>query len=476
MSSKAEYLKRYMSDVPDETVKKKRKKKKLFKTVAGQVVKVKQTKKVVIHDDDASWEPPPDDDDEDGLVGIIDGSKAMADAYGDKATVFNPDEIIRETAPPEFRGKKTFQSLQGDAGSRQRHESSDEEPTRRQPAYDDHSPPRRARHDSDDDNADASPPRRRARHDSDNDDNSPPRRRARHDSDDEDDGDAAPPRRQRHDSDAEDASPPRRRTRQDSDDDDASPPRRRPNQASNDDDDDASPPRRRQANDSDDDDNSPPRATRGKNPAPRREIVQAKVEAPEGGLVSAAVLARRAAENKAKLNEEFARMGANSGIGAETTMRDKTGKRMNPKLEKLRLRQEEMKKMEAEERRLRWGGESSQQAKEDKIREDLITMQKPLARTVEDEDLNELQRNKLDKDDPMYEYMLKQQEKKQLQSGKKVVPRYKGQWKPNRYNIPPGYLWDGVDRSNGFEDKWFKVTNQSKANAHAAYKWSSEAL
>ena len=43
-----------------------------------------------------------------------------------------------------------------------------------------------------------------------------------------------------------------------------------------------------------------------------------------------------------------------------------------------------------------------------------------------------------------------------------------------RYNLAPGHLWDGVDRSNGFEKKYFKLANQQAATNIDAYKWSTE--
>lgn len=53
------------------------------------------------------------------------------------------------------------------------------------------------------------------------------------------------------------------------------------------------------------------------------------------------------------------------------------------------------------------------------------------------------------------------------------VPIYQGAFPPNRYNIRPGYRWDGVDRSNGYEKKRFEALNAKKAVEEEAYKWST---
>ncbi len=58
---------------------------------------------------------------------------------------------------------------------------------------------------------------------------------------------------------------------------------------------------------------------------------------------------------------------------------------------------------------------------------------------------------------------------------KKNTPKYKGPpAPPNRYGLQPGARWDGVDRSNGFEKRFYESINAKKVRDEAAYKWSVE--
>lgn len=79
---------------------------------------------------------------------------------------------------------------------------------------------------------------------------------------------------------------------------------------------------------------------------------------------------------------------------------------------------------------------------------------KPMARYKDDEELNEELKERERWNDPAAMFLTGT---KAAKKAARKYPLYQGNIPPNRFNIRPGYRWDGVDRSNGFEKSYFDV-------------------
>uniref|UniRef100_A0A4X1T144 BUD13 homolog n=1 Tax=Sus scrofa TaxID=9823 RepID=A0A4X1T144_PIG len=479
--SKAEYLKRYLSgadagvDGGPESGRKRRKKRPKTGGAGGKGMR--------IVDDDVSWSSisttklEKEEEEDDGDLPVV------AEFVDERPEEVKQMEAFRSSAKWKLLGghnedlpsHRHFRRDTPDASPprRARHDTPDSSPPGKvRHDTPDSSPPRRARHDSPDpspprkvhhDTPDPSPPRR-ARHDTP--DPSPPRR-ARHDT-----PDPSPPRRARHDTPGDhrrasdsDLSPPRHKQSsgpRDSDSD-LSPPRNRPRHQSSDSD--LSPPRRKQRARSSDSDLSPPRRSQ-----PLGKKAAHMYSGAKTGLVLTDI--QREQQELKKRDQETVALEAEFQY-AETVFRDKSGRKRNLKLERLEQRRKAEKDSERDELYAQWGKGLAQSRQQQQNVEDAMKEMKPLARYIDDEDLDRMLREQEREGDPMANFIKKNKAKEN--KTKKVRPRYNGPAPPpNRFNIWPGYRWDGVDRSNGFEQKRFARLASKKAVEELAYKWSVE--
>ena len=432
MLSKEEYIRKHYlgggerGDASNGTIKKRKEKKRRKRGVPRMKI---------IDDSESGWTKRNDDaNDDNNDPSLEDDLPAVAEIVDERPE----EEVILETYRSSDRWKTlgNSQKQRGatkDSSFSKRHDSSDaSHPRKQRHDSSDASPPRKQRHDS----SDASPPRKQ-RHDSS--DASPPRKQ-RHDS-----SDASPPRKQRHDS--SDASPPRKQ-RQDSSD--ASPPRKRHDSS------DASPPRKQRQDSSD---ASPPRKRHDSSdaspPRKRHDSSDASPPTKRHDSSDASPPRKRAESTEAKSRNRN-----------ETVYRDReTGKKkeLNKDLEmKQNL-------IVAKVERFR-SGILQQQKKEQCAADALHEMGKSFTRSKGDADLEEHLKKHEHEEDPMAQFLRKKNKGK----AEAERPKYKGAWPANRFNIPPGYRWDGVDRSNGFEKKYFSSINERKAVSEIAHKWSVE--
>ncbi|XP_065646933.1 BUD13 homolog isoform X2 [Hydra vulgaris] len=290
--------------------------------------------------------------------------------------------------------------------------------------------------------------------------------------------------RKRHDSSGSDLSPVRKQQRHDSSCSDQSPPRKQTYTNDCDSDSDLSPVRLSEKSEKKESmDFSPHRKNKRKNDSGsdlspvrlnEKSISDKNTDTKKrSGLQSREELKK---ENESKRRHEenlFNNMSTSvSGKDAQTIYRDqKSGKKIDLKAEEIKKKLQEEEKMKELKKYAEWGkGVTQEKDYQQKLKDDVKEMQKPLARYKDDKDLDDLLRNKSRDEDPMLNYIIKSKSKNKLQK-----PKYNGPTPPpNRFNIWPGYRYDGVDRSNGFEKRRFMEISKRKSFETEKYKWSVE--
>uniref|UniRef100_A0A1A9X2C0 BUD13 homolog n=1 Tax=Glossina brevipalpis TaxID=37001 RepID=A0A1A9X2C0_9MUSC len=224
------------------------------------------------------------------------------------------------------------------------------------------------------------------------------------------------------------------------------------------------------------------RNNRSESPPPTHKPKAVKtLDGKKSGLQNSADLQAEVAERRRQEDKLFNDMPSElSGRDAEVRVRTtgrlgrkgRAAREENPKEREKREAFEQQKKDLYD----RWGKglkqiEDYRQQKADEAYEG----SKPLARYANDKDLDRLLREKEHHGDPMLEYMRRRRKEKEGDKlAKPSIPVYEGSYPENRFGIRPGYRWDGVDRSNGYESKWFEVQNEKKARQEEAYKYSVE--
>ncbi|XP_029428049.1 BUD13 homolog [Rhinatrema bivittatum] len=368
------------------------------------------------------------------------------------------------TELPSKKSSKTIDRLQPSTSSHERGST----PARKRHSSSDSSPVRSSRHDSDLD----TPPSRKKHPVSLAHGTKLSSTRGKAVSRHHHDLDMAPPGRKSSDS---DVSPPRNIHKSGSgrSDSDLSPPRRLRKRSS---DSDFSPPRQRsQAQKCSN--LSPSQQGRASRGSPQRAHAEGSklsqmLSGGRAGLVSAEVLKEEQEEMRRR--ERSNKHLEDESRTAETIFRDKSGRKRDLKQERAEQRQKADKKAKRDEQYAQWGkGLAQREQQEHNLQDAVKEMEKPLARYIHDKDLDQMLRDQEREGDPMANFIKKKKAKEN--PNKKERPRYSGPTPPlNRFNIWPGYRWDGVDRSNGFEQQRFARQANQKAVQEVAYKWSVE--
>lgn len=188
----------------------------------------------------------------------------------------------------------------------------------------------------------------------------------------------------------------------------------------------------------------------------------------------AAALDKRQRDEKRAMEEQ----GLDpNGKATETIYRDASGRIINVAMKRAELRRkaEEDEKTKKEEVISRLG--DVQRREKEAARQRLDDAKYlAVARYADDDELNDELKDKARWNDPAARFLSTKTTSTSTKSGKAVSRKkvYEGAHEPNRYTIKPGYRWDGVDRSNGFERKWFAARNKKANVKELEYAWEMD--
>lgn len=178
-------------------------------------------------------------------------------------------------------------------------------------------------------------------------------------------------------------------------------------------------------------------------------------------------------QKKSDAEAEMIKQLGREGPSNETVYRDASGRRIDISSVRADARRKE--REEAEERARLHRDLNRGLVQKHKSAQSGLDKDVRYTRNADDEDRNEEMKSKANSfHDPAASFLSKKKTKGKESASSSVTGRrlYQGHFAPNRFGIVPGHRWDGVDRSNGFENLWFKKQNEIAEKKKLEYSMS----
>jgi pre-mRNA-splicing factor CWC26 len=191
------------------------------------------------------------------------------------------------------------------------------------------------------------------------------------------------------------------------------------------------------------------------------------------GLQKAQDFSKAEHKIQSKRKQEAAALVDQHGMG-ETVYRDAEGKKqdINPTDPSSRdPKSEQLQRFLLNSGRRQYQEQLDKQLEQEKLQESTF------ARSIQDHDLEDWKKQQFREGDPMAAAAEEEESTKVSNNSAHAAPKrivYKGPpAPPNRFQIKPGYRWDGNHRGNGFESRLLAQKYGQAREQEKAYRWST---